>query len=229
MAWPAYHFLSLPKHLLHGQAVTTPDVSTQFLEDIACQPLLDEQNDETNESIEGQFTEVDDSFMFLVLGLESWRLKVFCFLRRCVQSVAKDIVSNHGVGRLKSNPLLGSVVKWMEDQGIVQGGHLAPQLLTLKTSFSNPRPCLDCDSRFAIRNHLEISGWCRCETVRDAGVRDRCFNPAGTLEYFMLLKHHLASLEEYEDQFESGFRHSQAKGYYESFLAFFTCKAEVSQ
>lgn len=115
----------------------------------------------------------------------------------------------------------------MEEQGIVQGGQLAPQLLTLKTYVSNPQPCSDCDSRFGIRNRLENDGWSRCETVRDAGVRDRCFNPAGTLEYFMLLKYHVETLEEYEDQF--GFKHSQAKGYYESFLAFFKCRAEDPQ
>lgn len=131
------------------------------------------------------------------------------------------------VGSLKSNPLVVHVVKWMEEQGIVQGGQLAPQLLTLKTYVSNPQPCSDCDSRFGIRNRLENDGWSRCETVRDAGVRDRCFNPAGTLEYFMLLKYHVETLEEYEDQF--GFKHSQAKGYYESFLAFFKCRAEDPQ
>jgi hypothetical protein len=47
---------------IRHQVVTVPDVSTQFLEDIACQPLLDEPEN----TCESQLFEVDNSFMFLV-------------------------------------------------------------------------------------------------------------------------------------------------------------------
>lgn len=133
-------------------------------------------------------------------------------------------MANQGVGQLRHDPVIGSVVKWMEDQGIVQGDHISPSLLTLKTCFSKPCQCSGFDSRLDIRFTLESTGWSRCETAWDASVQERRFNAAGTLEYFKLLKHHTLHLEEYEKLF--GFKHSQSKGYYEAFLSMFTHKLE---
>ena len=148
-------------------------------------------------------------------------------LRQTVQSVAKTIVANHGVGKLRSDPLVSHVVKWMEEQGIVEGDHISPSLITLKTCFSKPRPCCDCDSRLGIRHALQASGWRECDTAWDASVEGRRFNPGAPLEYFVLLKHHLPCTEAYEAAY--GLKHSQAKGYYEALLSFFSNKPEASQ
>ena len=107
----------------------------------------------------------------------------------------------------------------MEEQGIIVDEHISPNLLTLKTRLSGLSACLSCDSRLGICSFLDCSGWTRTSSAREASLPDKFFYESGGLEYLMLLKYHIRELTEYEEQFP--FRHSQAKAYYDSFLAFF--------
>ena len=140
--------------------------------------------------------------------------------RRRVTEVACHLVNSRaGLDEFKSNVFTAPVVAWMEETGIIEKGRLAPSLVTLKTRLARPVRCCG-ESRIGIRHFLEQTGWSRTETGREASLTDKSFNHTGPVEYYQLLKHHLERLCQYEEMFD--FRHSQSKGYYDCFLAFFS-------
>ena len=108
----------------------------------------------------------------------------------------------------------------MEEQGIIQDGHIVDDLVTLKTVLSKPKLCSisEVESRICIRKHLEEQGWEKAkDSARECSFESKRFNADAPLEYFLLLKHHLDDLCAYDDAYS--FRRTQSKGYYEALTA----------
>ena len=107
-----------------------------------------------------------------------------------------------------------ATVKWMTSVGMLESGRLADSMVTYTTVLSKPVRCEDVDSRYAIKKRLEAQGWAAADSAGDASLTEKKFSPAAPLDYFLLLKHQLGRLTEYDASFN--LKHTQGKGYYEA-------------
>ena len=119
----------------------------------------------------------------------------------------------------KSDTFAAPIVRWMEESGVLEFGRVSPSVVTLKTRLLQPIKCASCDSRLDIKSTLKISGWTATDSGREASLKEKCFYQGAPLEYFVLLKHHLPNLLQYDDTY--GLRHTQSKAYFDSILVFF--------
>ena len=163
----------------------------------------------------------------LILKFPGRRFKPWNLTRQCAKTLAayaaatgQSVFSFEEVTAHTS-----SAVAWMTSLGVLDGGHVTESFITLKTVISDPQAVPACDSRISIRFFLRKAGW-SAGTGRDAAIQSQRFNNDGSLEYFMLLKHYGGQIASYDERY--GFRHSQAKAYYDSLLACFSSDAEFA-
>ena len=134
-----------------------------------------------------------------------------------MRSIAREaIAAGHAVLPAQQNK---AAIERMTKIGILENGCLVDSLVSYRAVLSRPRKCnnIDIDSRWSIRLVLKERGWEPAQSTRAASLGNKLYNPLAPQEYFLLLKHHLARLSEYSEQYD--FKHSQGKGYYDALLA----------